>query len=203
MNSSRHKPALENEEFLWELFREGDKDALGNLARIYYRVLYNYAKKFSRDPEFIKDCIQELFLKLWDKRENISKTVSVRAYLFKAIRNTILDEVARLQRFQQAIEPSFDTNPMEPGIDEVWIENEMADYRITLLTEVIAQLSKRQQEIIYLRFYEGLTTQETAEIMGLGYQSVSNLLYRTLKELKEAWVSTGFLLFLLSFSPIC
>ena len=176
---------------LWKQFKEGDRHALGQLAAYHYRSLFGYGEKFSKDPEFVRDCIQDLFLGLWERRSFISETLFVRSYLLKSLRNTIIDESIRLKRFRGAGDLSFDTDSTDAGIELLIIEKEHHDQQITYLENAIKQLTKRQQEIIYLRFYQGLSNQQTAEVMGLGYQSVANLLYRTLKEIKENWLLTG------------
>ena len=172
---------------LWLKFKSGDSDALGKLAQIHYRALYNYASKFSGDPDFIRDCLQELYLELWERRDFLSETAFVKSYLFKALRHKLIKENVRLKRFQEQKNVLFDGNDSDLSIESYIIENESSKYQAKRLTHIISLLSKRQQEIIYLRFYQNLENEDIANIMNLGRQSVSNLLYRTLKEMKEIW----------------
>ena len=57
-------------------------------------------------------------------------------------------------------------------------------YRLNL---IISGLSKRQREIVYLRYYQGLGNDEIAEIMDIGKPGVANLLSKTLREMREQW----------------
>jgi len=184
---------------LWLKFKSGDSDALGQLAQIHYRALYNYASKFSGDPDFIRDCLQELYLELWERRDFLSETAFVKSYLFKALRHKLIKESVRLKRFQEPKDVLFDTDDSNLPIESYIIENESSKYQAKRLTHIISLLSKRQQEIIYLRFYQNLENEDIANIMNLGRQSVSNLLYRTLKEMKEIWTPVELLWVLVGF----
>jgi len=184
---------------LWLKFKSGDSDALGKLAQIHYRALYNYASKFSGDPDFIRDCLQELYLELWERRDFLSETAFVKSYLFKALRHKLIKENVRLKRFQEQKNVLFDGNDSDLSIESYIIENESSKYQAKRLTHIISLLSKRQQEIIYLRFYQNLENEDIANIMNLGRQSVSNLLYRTLKEMKEIWTPVELLWVLVGF----
>jgi RNA polymerase sigma-70 factor (ECF subfamily) len=177
---------------LWQRFKAGDSEALGQLAQVHYRALYNYASKFSSDSDFIRDSIQELYLELWERRNFLSETAFVKSYLLKALRHKLIKESIRLKRFQEPRQAFFDGENTDPSIESNIIEDENIRFQNGRLKRIITLLTKRQQEIIYLRFYQNLENEDIAQIMGLGRQSVSNLLYRTLKEIKEIWVPAEF-----------
>ncbi|WP_353719659.1 sigma-70 family RNA polymerase sigma factor [Dyadobacter sp. 676] len=182
---------------LWQRFKAGDSEALGQLAQTHYRALYNYATKFSSDPDFIRDSIQELYLELWERRNFLSETAFVKSYLLKALRHKLIKESIRLKRFHEPQVGIFDADPSAPSIETDIIEDEHIRFQNGHLKRIISLLSKRQQEIIYLRFYQNLDNEDIASVMGLGRQSVSNLLYRTLKEIKEIWAHAEFFWLLL------
>jgi RNA polymerase sigma factor (sigma-70 family) len=182
---------------LWKRFKAGDSEALGELAQVHYRALYNYATRFSSDPDFIRDSIQEMYLELWERRRNLSETHFVKSYLLKALRHKLIKESIRLKRFQEPHSDFFGDDNTDPSIEAHIIEGENLRYQNGRLRQIITLLSKRQQEIIYLRFYQNLDNENIANIMGLGRQSVSNLLSRTLKDIKEIWVPVEFVLVLI------
>ncbi|NIJ54079.1 RNA polymerase sigma factor [Dyadobacter arcticus] len=177
---------------LWQRFRAGDSAALGQLAHVHYRALYNYATRFTSDSDFIRDSIQELYLDLWERRSYLSETAFVKSYLLKALRHKLIKESIRLKRFQEPQSAFFDPENTDPSIETNIIEDENVRYQNGRLKQIITLLSKRQQEIIYLRFYQNLDNEDIAQVMGLGRQSVSNLLYRTLKEIKGIWIPVEF-----------
>lgn len=177
---------------LWTKFKAGDHLAFGELAQVHYRALYNYGTKFSQDSEFIRDCIQELYLELWERRSFLSETAFVKSYLLKALRHKLIKESVRLKRFKEPRELSFDADETDLSVESVIIENEHLRHQISRLNQIVSHLSKRQQEIIYLRFYQNLDNEDIAQVMSLGRQSVANLLYRTIKEIKDIWVPAEF-----------
>jgi len=182
---------------LWGRFKSGDPDALGKLAQVHFRALYNYGTKFSSDSDFIRDCIQELYLELWERRAYLSETAFVKSYLLKSLRHKLIKESVRLKRFKEPMEMSFDPGEAENCIETDIIDHENLNEQINRLNHIVSHLSKRQQEVIYLRFYQNLENDDISHIMGLGKQSVSNLLYRTIKEIRGIWVPAEFFWLLL------
>ncbi|MFC0183399.1 RNA polymerase sigma factor [Pseudarcicella hirudinis] len=71
---------------LWEQLKNGSELALGKLIRKYFNLLQNYGFKFIKDEDFIKDCVQEVFIEIWNRRDNISIPESVKAYLLSSVR---------------------------------------------------------------------------------------------------------------------
>ncbi|MDR6559922.1 MULTISPECIES: sigma-70 family RNA polymerase sigma factor [unclassified Arcicella] len=182
---------------LWKSFQEGDSKALGQLANNHYKILFNYATKFTKDRELIKDCIQDLFLYLWDHRETLQSSPFVTIYLLKSLRNNLFKKLNHEKRNHS---DDLDSDlPFTEGINaeseliesELFVENE---YK---LKSILSSLPKRQQEVIFLKFYEALSIEEIADIMDMNKQSVSNLLHRAIINLKSNWFLAMQLLYFL------
>jgi RNA polymerase sigma factor (sigma-70 family) len=183
---------------LWQRFKVGDERALGELARVHYPSLYNYGLRLTRDSELIWDTIQDLFLEIWDHRETIGDAVFVKTYLLKALRYKLLK--TRTHHSAVYIEDSESTNiPFSASIEEEIIDDELHTGQARLLHQLMTTLTKRQQEALYLRFYQNLDNQEIAQIMGMERQSVANLLHRTFKELRSQWSPDLFMSLLVLF----
>src|SRR5690606_14004714 len=101
---SRNNNQSKEEVVLWKAFRGGDEVAFSEIARKYYRSLFGYGIKFSSDREFVKDCIQDLFMELWSKRESIGDTDFVKFYLFKSLRRKIHKESLRNQWIEDGVD---------------------------------------------------------------------------------------------------
>ena len=185
---------------LWHSFKAGDAEALGTLSQMHYRALYNYAHKFAHDSDLIRDTIQELFLDLWERRSFLSETAFVKSYLLKALRHKLIKESARHKRYHEFSAPFLDAEPSDSPIEDSIIHDELTQLQNKHLKRVISSLSKRQQEIIYLRFYQNLDNEQIAQVMNLGKQSVANLLSRTLKDIKNIWITTSILFTILYIS---
>ena len=183
---------------LWQRFKVGDERALGELARVHYPSLYNYGLRLTTDSELVWDTIQDLFLEIWDHRETIGNAVFVKTYLLKALRYKLLKILAHQSPIH--VDESESVNmSFSASIEEEIIDNELHTEQSRLLHQLMASLTKRQQEVLYLRFYQNLENHEIAQIMGMERQSVANLLYRTFKELRSQW-SPDLLMSLLVFA---
>lgn len=171
---------------LWNAFRKGDEAAFAQIVRVYYRSLFSYGVKFSRDREFVKDCIQDLFLELWVKRDSLGDTEFVKFYLLKSLRRKIRREGARKQWETEENYQEWDAAlPADESVEQKIIELETNAEKWVLLNNQLETLSKRQQEAIYLKFFENLSNEAIAEIMSITRQAVANLIYRTIRELKD------------------
>ncbi|WP_025763337.1 RNA polymerase sigma factor [Dyadobacter tibetensis] len=190
MPTSKDNPDIEK---VWEQFRFGNKEAMEQLAALFYRSLYNYGLKLSQDSEMVQDGIQELFLELWTRGRKLPNTPFVKTYLLRALRNKIVKESLRLKRIREAEDLAFYARH-EPSIESKWMENESEREQIERLKLLISGLAKRQQEVIYLRFYQNQSQEEIAHIMNLNKQSVANLLHRTLSDLRNRWPQVIFAL---------
>lgn len=171
---------------LWQRFKAGDERALGELARVHYPGLYNYGLRLTTDAELVWDTIQDLFLEIWDHRATIGNAVFVKTYLLKALRYKLL-KVRGHQSPVHIDEFESVSLPFSGSIEEEIITNELHTEQERLLHQLMAGLTKRQQEVLYLRFYQNLENHEIAQILGMERQSVANLLYRTFKELRSQW----------------
>jgi RNA polymerase sigma factor (sigma-70 family) len=172
---------------LWSRFRNGKVDAFGELMRTHYADLYTYGTRFTRDGQLVKDCIQDLFLALWINRLTISETSFVKYYLLKSLRHHL---TRALNRSRRRIEPAFDyLAGSAPLTENPLIRDEQHADLARKLRKVLAAFPRRQQEIVYLRYYMEADIEEIAEIMSLSRQSVSHHLNDALHRLSK--VSPG------------
>jgi len=196
------QPSTNNDSQLWQQLKNGSEIALGKLIKKYFNLLQNYGYKFVRNEDFIKDCVQEVFVEIWSRRQNISQPDSVRAYLFSSVRRRILRESVRqkINGEEEIINIENDLKFAEFSPELVIIEQENSQETIQKVAVLLNLLPKRQREVIYLRFYQNLERDEIAQIMSVNSQSVSNLLQAAFKTIRENWSGIIFhYLFLLNF----
>lgn len=99
LSSSLPDPAL------WQAFKQGDRVAFERIYEQHIQPLINYGYKITTDRNLIQDCIQDLFVELWESRERLTNTDSVRFYLLKALRNKLI------RHLQATPTDSLDTLP--------------------------------------------------------------------------------------------
>jgi RNA polymerase sigma factor (sigma-70 family) len=172
--------------FLWNEYRSGNADAFGALIRVHYPDLFHYGTRFTRDAELVKDSLQDLFLELWINRETISATSFVKYYLLKALRRKLTRKIGRSRYTGSWEELHFESilNGSHSVETSIIREEGLAELA-RKMRHALAGLSKRQQEVVYLRYYLDADIDEMAEIMSVNRQSVYNLLHDALKKLKK------------------
>ncbi|RXF68632.1 RNA polymerase sigma factor [Arcticibacter tournemirensis] len=173
---------------VWASFLKGDEEAYSCIIRKFARPLFNYGIRFSSDRDLIKDCIQDVFFDLWNKRDRISETSYVQAYLFKSIRHRIIREKSKWEQMESLENvPFLGEFNIETKIIEEQSNREINDR----IARVFNSLPQRQKEIVYLRFYENLGHDKICTIMGLTRQSVYNLLQKALHKMRKEWVTVA------------
>ena len=170
---------------LWNTFKKGDWEAYTSLYHVYYRQLNNYGYKFTRDIDLIEDAIHDLFVRLWTNRNNLGEPISVKNYLYKSLRNILFRKLKTQSRFF-TIQDDEESIPFEVAHDSQLILNEEEAMLQATIKKVLHTLPARQQEIIYLRFYDGLSYEEIADIMGIHVNSAYKLLYKALENVQQS-----------------
>jgi len=183
---------------LWEAFRNGDAHALSALFETYYGALYHYGLKLTGDEELVKDCIQNLFQKLWRRREGLRAAQVVKAYLFKALRRHLGDETKLLRKHRHLLPTYTDSFEVTYSHEEFLIAQQGDAAQSARLLVALNQLSKRQREALYLKFFDGFSYERIAEVMSLNIQSVRNLIFNALQKLRNVMVLALVLLLMLA-----
>ena len=184
---------------LWSSFKQGNWDAYASLYNNYYGPLNNYGYKFTSNSKLIEDAIHDLFVRLWITRSNLGDPASVKNYLYKSLRNTLIRKIKTEEKYT-----GIDTEDYPSGFEVSY--NSQADLAIEekefsgKVKNIINSLPPRQKEIINLRFYEGLSYDEIADIMGIGINSAYKLLYKALENLQQTLGPSALLCLLTGFT---
>jgi len=175
---------------LWDSFRNGSRESLGSLMERHYKDLFNYASKFSNDRDKIKDSIQDLFFDLLKNVATISEVQYVKTYLLKSLRRKLYKESLRSGVIFHPEEWEEDLFfNCEFSVENIIIEEENVLEYSKKITYILNQLPKRQKEIIYLRFYQGLDHSQIAAVMIISQQAAYNLLSKALRQMKDLYIS--------------
>lgn len=160
-----------------------------NLTQLYDKNIDNlfmFGTKFTADRELIKDCIQDVFVKLFNKGSELDKVSNIESYLYVSLRNRINDEFRRQTHLcddeinDANIKSLCDTNE-EYNMERIEEETN----RNLAMTQYISNLSPRQKQIIHLFYIEQRKYDDICQIMGISYQSVRNLMHRSMSRLRE------------------
>lgn len=159
-----------------------------NFTELYDKTIDNlfaFGTKLTSDREMIKDCIQDVFVKLYTKRGELDSVVNIESYLYISLKNRLNDE---FRRNSHICDNEIDDNSIKTPLDENGIyalENiEEERNKAKKLSGYLKCLSPRQQQIINLYYMEQRKYDDICRIMGINYQSVRNLMHRSLLKLR-------------------
>lgn len=170
-----------NDNALWGKMIEGGEDAFSFIYNRYFPSLYKYGMKILADSSVVKDCIHDLFTNIWLSRKNLSHTDNIKYYLFTSLKR-------RITRYNSTGTMHLMDDGSDifmPSPEQNLIDKQNRQERNDRMAEIIRKLPKRQQEVLYLRYYEGLSPEETAAIMSLSINSTYVLLSKALSFLKK------------------
>ncbi len=159
-----------------------------NFTELYDKTIDNlfaFGTKLTTDHEMIKDCIQDVFVKLYTKRGELESVVNIESYLYVSLKNRLNDE---FRHNSHLCDNEIDDNSMKTLHDEnsVYVlENiEEEQNKSKKVSDYMKCLSPRQQQIINLYYMEHRKYDDIGRIMGINYQSVRNLMHRSLLKLR-------------------
>ena len=182
---------------VWNSFKNGSWISYRQLYDDHYRALNNYGYKFTRDISLIEDSIHDLFVKLWTNRSSLGNPPpSIRNYLYKALRNILFRKLKLHSRFAFLDDDNY-AYTFEVSCDSQLMEDEEEKLLRERIKEILEKLPARQKEIVYLRFYEGLSYDEVADVMSIDIHSVYKLWYKAIENLKDS------LHYLLCWAMVC
>ena len=178
----------------WLRICNGDQQAYADMYRFYYKRFYNYGRKFSDDAHLVEDAVQEALMTVWDKRHTIASIDFAATYFYTSFRYLLFQ---KLKQKQQLVSEAAIVE--EPGfsVDQIIIGKETDAAMKAQLQKALSTLTARQREAIFLRFYEGLSYEEVAAVLGISTKATYKIMARALGQLRaQLSISTG-LLFLL------
>lgn len=170
---------------LWNKFRQGDRESFERIYRAHASAMLSYGSHITRDEAIVEDCLQDLFVELWNSRAHLSTTSCVKAYLFRAMRYKLLRVLGRQREVALESVQKLLYRFQSTSYEEMLIEMEVQSEQMRHLRETLALLPDRQREAVSLRYFHNFSNEEMAGIMGIGYHAACKHLYAALQKLKE------------------
>jgi len=170
-----------NDEVLMMRIAEGDHSAFAALVRRHTKKFYSIAYRTLVNKEDVDDIVQEVFLTLWNKPEAWKREQRTKftTWFYKVIVNKCKD--ANKKKKPLPMSETFEIEDTCKTVDILLEE----DQRQSLVNKSIAALPEQQRIALTLCFYEGISNQEAADIMGLKLKALQSLLMRTKSSLKK------------------
>lgn len=167
------------------LLKEGDWLAFNSIFNTFYLQLYFHCRKYISDPEEAKDLLQNVFLRLWERREEIEIEISLKAYLFRCVKNECLNFI-RSSRPNISIS-EIDGEDVIPDIGALSAPDEDAESREIeqAIDSVIKTLPEQCQKIFIMSRMKGMKNKEIAKLLSVSVRTVDTQIYRALKAMKK------------------
>ncbi len=172
----------ESERQLFERVRQNDQKAYEQVFRTYYPMLCNYALRLVKNQETAEEIVQDLFCTIWEKRQQIQLSSSLKSYLFGATHNNCL-RYLKHQKVRQnyQVETLAQFKEGEPVQDEEFLTFELQQK----IAEGINRLPAQCRKIFQLSRYEGLKYKEIAQKAGISVKTVEAQMSKALRILRE------------------
>lgn len=166
---------------LWKKFRKGDEKAFSSIYAQYIKLLLAYGNRLTSDSRIVEDCVHDLFLELWDRKEHLQIVHSLKLYLFKGLKRKVIHAISsQRQKNITAIMPETE-KPHEFFLIQQQHDSDLQHN----LVKAMGKLTPHQREVIFLKFYAVMDHQEIADVMQINLQSVHNLVHRTINILRK------------------
>jgi RNA polymerase sigma-70 factor (family 1) len=179
--------------------KNGEKNAYQELFERYAPRIYQFSFTYLKNQADAEELVQDVFLKIWEKRDSLDQSKNIKSFIFKVAVNTIYDFI-RHKNIENAFNDFVRLNS-ETGSNNTWhsvIFDEMQEN----LQKLVAQLPEQRQKIFQLSKEEGLSNEEIAAKLNLSKRTVENHLYRAVSFLKENFKNES-LISMLFFYLIC
>lgn len=167
---------------LLEEMKQNDIAAFNQLYNRYAPVLYQRLLRLLKDPESVEEILQEVFLKIWNKREEIIPEKGFKTFIYRIADNMAIDLFRKISRDKAlqlelwAASISFYLHTEEHVFDKE---------KVRIIQEAIQSLPPKRRDILMQCKFEEKSYKEVAEMMGISVSTVSNQLVTAMKDMKE------------------
>ena len=147
----------------------------------YYNPLCNFGKYFLDDDEAIEDIVQEVFLHIWKKREELQLTSDLKSYLFQATKNKVFETLRKNKSYENLI-AEYDRNKRLSAEEDV-LANRLL--KLERINKSLRHLPPKCKEVFVLHKYKGLTYAEIAEQQNISVKTVENHMLKAIKLIRD------------------
>jgi RNA polymerase sigma factor (sigma-70 family) len=167
-----------------------------SLYKDFHTELISYGIKICRDEDIVLDSIHEVFLDLWENKMKFGQIRDLKPYILRSLRNQIINCIRIQSRYNHTNNSDFPSHiTFSISQEELMIRDENQEINAKKVQDLLSSLTDHQREVIFLKYFSGLSDKQIAEVTGMKHQSVRNHLSKSLKKLKE--VSSTCLVFIL------
>lgn len=173
-----HSP---NSKVLFELVQRGDEQALKQLFFRYYAELCNSIRRYVSDADTAEDLVQQVFIRLWEKREQLDIEHNVGGYLQRMAIREALMYLRRRNLLEFTAEAPLQTPADTETGEQQLLYSELAE----TISKAIERLPAACRTVFQLSRFESLSYREIAQELGISIKTVENQMGKALQRLRE------------------
>ena len=151
------------------------------LFRNHYSALCSYANQFLKDVDAAEEVVQEVMLRIWTNRDSLVVDISIKSYLFRAVRNgcmNVLKHVKVREEYKAWREHQGDESHLSKEDEMIASELEQR------IREAIDKLPMERRKVFIMSRYDGLTYSQIADKLNISVKTVENQMGKALKTLR-------------------
>jgi RNA polymerase sigma-70 factor (ECF subfamily) len=159
-----------------------DKRSFEELFRSFFPSLVLFAQKYVPDQDTAKEIVHNVFINLWEKRQQVDTGSPLKSYLFTSVHNRCLNYIRDQKKFDKddTIFQRLDSTDFSDGVDR--LEEQELEQRIY---DALQSLPEKCREIFMMNRFDGLKYAEIAEKQGISVKTVETQMSKALKILRE------------------
>lgn len=177
-------------------YKKLDHKAFEELFREYFSPLCAFARKFVYDTDTAKEIVHDVFLNLWEKKDQLDSEKSIKSYLFTSVNNRCLNYIRDNKKFDHS-ELSIEMLEKQGDIDS---SDKMVEAETEIrIKKALDKLPEKCREVFELSRFEELKYSEIADKLGIAIKTVEAQMSKALKILREELIDYLTIIIICSF----
>jgi len=166
-----------NDTILVKKIGQGSEPAFRAIYERYHLQMYYIAKKYVKDKGLAEDAVQDIFVKVWEKRKELDRSKSIRGFLFVMLKNHVLNMIRdRKNKILSGYELKEVHHPRENRTGDEVIYAEYLNH----VNQSLKELTERKREVFELKM-NGHSNAQVAEILQISIRTVKTHYYNSSK----------------------
>lgn len=177
---------LTEEQLLLMALSHGDAKAFEVLFMRYFPKVKRFISGLLQDETTAEDFSQDILLRIWQKREEMSKVENLNAYLYQASRNAVyqhLRHILLVNEYGEKQQQAF-SHGLNNGVENIE-ENMFAEELLLLVQHTVEQMPAQRKKIYEMSRREGKSNDEIAQLLAISKRTVENHLTQALADIRK------------------
>lgn len=182
--------SLLNDTELIDKIRQDDHTAFDELYNRFVKLLTGYGLHMTDDLQIIEDSLHDVFVWIWNNRKKLEIKYSLKSYLIKAVRTTIVHTLKKQNKHISIASLEHGEEPADGiifnnSVETEYIRAENNKSTAEKVLNMLENLSPKQKELVYLRYYQDMSFKEIAALMNISIKGCYKLMGRAIDGLRQ------------------